>query len=803
MTVRRVQIENHPFPGVETGESQEWMRRGQWPAFWVMPTGRRETPLVVLYRLNFQVATPSVVRFHVSADERYVLWLDGDRVGRGPETGDPGRWFYDSYEANLAVGRHEFWARVSSLGSFAVFPQMSISHGFILAAEDGFGPLLNTGVADWSCARAGAWTFQPNAAGAAWSCEVITGGSCRPEDANRMGLAWEPVARELRGRSREESSYEWAGDHPLAPSGLPAPFHRDWTWGRVVHAEWQAGGRPERHSVAGGSDSRAGDPEPAFRAPTGVLDSSTAGGARARLWQACVDGTETLTVPANRTERVVLDLGSYVCGYPEFRVEGGAGSAVLLSLHEALFLPDGEGQARKANRDRVDGMVFRGAPDTFLPPGGPVTFETLGWRCGRYAEVVVRTGAEALTIRGMRLEETRYPLETESRFECNHPGPAAFIPVAVRCVQMCAHETHMDCPFYEQQMWVGDMRVQVLTSYCMTRDDRLARKCIRMAASSRRSGEATLCRWPVRQRMVIPSFSLWFVSMVYDYALWRGDLEFVRRLMPEVRATVEVLLQRPHASGLYLVPPGWNYVDWCAWPFGSPGIDVSRPTAVNNWQLVLVLRQLRDLETWLEEPELSARWGRVAGTLAERLDALCWDAGVGLYRDLPDEPRYSEHAQALAVLSGFMPEQRRSSIRSNLGHREDRVRASLYFQFYLFEMYRELGMADELWTALQPYFDMPACGYRTTPEVLVHPRSDCHAWSAHPYYHFFTTVLGIRPTAPGFGSCRVDPMPGPLEWARGALVHPRGTIEVDVRGSERRIHVPDGVRISTDLEEGR
>ena len=29
-------------------------------------------------------------------------------------------------------------------------------------------------------------------------------------------------------------------------------------------------------------------------------------------------------------------------------------------------------------------------------------------------------------------------------------------------------------------------------------------------------------------------------------------------------------------------------------------------------------------------------------------------------------------------------------------------------------------------------------------------RSDCHAWGAHPVFHFYATVLGIRPAAPGF-----------------------------------------------------
>ncbi len=800
MKAQRTHIAGHPFPPVDTGEPTEWMRRGQWPAFWIMPGERRETPFVVLYRHAFELPQTTTFRFHVSADERYSLWLDGKRIGRGPETSDYGAWCYDSYETELPAGRHEFVARVFSLGSFAIFPQVSIAHGFLLATEGDLSVTLNTGMADWVCAYAEAWSFHPNSAGATWACEEVRGGAGRPEDLETMRLAWVRATKGLRGRSRADASHEWVGDHPLCPSLLPPQFHRSWTFGRVVHAESRASAGTEiagADAVAALRETcpgwRVGDVRPGDSTRTTPLDSTTANTEVGHAWQCCIDGAGTLTVPAHVWQRVVLDLGNYVCGYPEIRIEGGSGSVLHFGIHEALYRQDAEGNNCKESRDRVDGMVFLGAPDTFLPSGAVTTFETLWWRSGRYIELAIQTGAEPLTILEMVLQETRYPLETASRFECRHPGPAAFTPVAVRCMQMCAHETHMDCPYYEQQMWVGDMRVQVLTSYCMTTDDRLARKCIQMAAMSRRPGEATLCRWPVRQRMVIPSFSLWFISMVYDYALWRGNLNFVRGVMPDARATMDVMLQRQHPSGLYLVPQGWNYVDWCRWEFGSPSIDITRPTAVNNWQLVLVLRQLRELEAWLGEPELSTRWGRLAGALARRLDALCWDAGVGLYRDLLDEPQFSEHAQALAVLSGYMPEARRQSVRENIGRRDDRARASLYFQFYLFDMYRELGMAEELWAGLEPYFDMPANGHRTTPETFGNSRSDCHAWSAHPYYHFFTSILGIRPTAPGFAACRVDPMTGPLEWARGALAHPCGKVEVDVRGGVRKVAVPPGV----------
>lgn len=42
----------------------------------------------------------------VSADERFVLFLDGELVARGPNRGWTENWQYQTYELRLPVGRH-------------------------------------------------------------------------------------------------------------------------------------------------------------------------------------------------------------------------------------------------------------------------------------------------------------------------------------------------------------------------------------------------------------------------------------------------------------------------------------------------------------------------------------------------------------------------------------------------------------------------------------------------------------------------------------------------------------------------
>ncbi len=42
-------------------------------------------------------------------------------------------------------------------------------------------------------------------------------------------------------------------------------------------------------------------------------------------------------------------------------------------------------------------------------------------------------------------------------------------------------------------------------------------------------------------------------------------------------------------------------------------------------------------------------------------------------------------------------------------------------------------------------------------------------------------ITGIRPASPGFATVTIRPQHGPLKWAKGTMVRPKGFIAVDVK----------------------
>jgi hypothetical protein len=359
----------------------------------------------------------------------------------------------------------------------------------------------------------------------------------------------------------------------------------------------------------------------------------------------------------------------------------------------------------------------------------------------------------------------------------------------------------MDCPYYEQLQYVGDTRLEALVTYATTRDDRLPRKAIVMFDLSREASGLTRSRYPDFARQIIPTFSLLWVAMVHDWAMYRTGGAFLRERMRGVRGVIDFFVNAIDQDGLLVAPKGWNFVDWVTaegWELGTPpAAEAGGRSGIYQFLLAYVMRLAAQLETMVGEPELSARAARIAKLLCEAGHAAFWDDQRKLYADDPGKRFTSEHAQCFSLLAGAVPAQHVEHVHHAL-RSVPLARATIYFTHYLFEAMRLLGDIDTVFERLGLWFALRSQGLYTTPETPEPTRSDCHAWGAHPIYHYGATILGIRPSAPGFAEVTIEPRLGPLMWARGTVPHPNGEIYAEMRrvGTDLQgaVRVPEGVR---------
>jgi len=771
----RILINQEPF-----GDPSQifFGERSYWPASWIdLPGSRPEEPSACLFKLAFVAPEAAVLRLHVSADNRYRLFLDGKQLGRGPERGDPMHWRYESYEVTLAAGQHTLVALTWWLAQHTPYAQMAVRPGFILASEGNWNDRLATGRAAWQAKLVEGLTF--TGPGLAWGTgsRLEVDGALFPWDFEHgLGEGWQPALAVAPGRMAATTN-ETPPDWRLTPATLPPMKEEVLRAGRV------------RYLVEG-----------EFAYPVNSARHLTS---EANQAQSSLSGGSPLEVPPHTTATALIDLDNYYCAYPRLTVSGGKGATLAINWAEALYKYEPEpvlDRPHKGNRDEIEGKYFQGVGSLYKPDGGAHrVFEPLWWESGRYVEVVVKTANEPLLIEDFSLVATGYPLSFEGAFAASDKRLEEVLPLAVRVLQSCTHETYLDCPYYEQLMYVGDTRLQVLATYAFTQDDRLPRKAVKTFDESRQLSGFTQSRFPSKMMQIIPGFSLWWTQMVWDYWQWRDDAEFVRDRLPGVRAVLEGFRALLQADGLMGPPPSWCFVDWViGWrPWGTPQTAEQEPSALFNLHFALSLVKQAEIEDWAGEPELALRNRKLARQLVDKVLERFWNEPRGLIADDLAQTSFSEHAQCLALLAGLLPEPYRTRVAEGLLTATDLHRTTIYFTHYLFETYGLLGRTDKLIDRMQLWFDLPALGFKTTLEEPEPSRSDCHAWGAHPVYHYFATLLGIRPASPGFSTVRIAPKPGPLTTLSGKLPHPQGFIEVDWESQDEgwmaEVTLPDGV----------
>ncbi len=95
--------------------------RREWKAAWVThPTAPLREPVVLHFRRTLALATvPVSYPVRVSADNRFVLFVNGIRVGDGPARGDLTHWRYERFDLAplLRPGQNVVAATVGILAS--------------------------------------------------------------------------------------------------------------------------------------------------------------------------------------------------------------------------------------------------------------------------------------------------------------------------------------------------------------------------------------------------------------------------------------------------------------------------------------------------------------------------------------------------------------------------------------------------------------------------------------------------------------------------------------------------------------
>jgi hypothetical protein len=716
---------------------------GFWKARWIShPEGPpREFGLFFFRKTVTLAAAPAHFVIHASGDNRYELFVNAARVLAGPARGDLMHWRYETLDIapQLRAGKNVLAAVVWNYAEFAPMAQMMNETALIVQGDGPDEDVVNTD-SSWKTLKDHSLKpipFNPQNMNA-----FFAAGPGERVDASRYPWGWEKpeyddagwvdaaVVAHAVARGAKDSAARWF----LVPRNIPLMEEKPERLARLVRSQ--------------GVEAR-GDFE---------------------------QGGSPITIPQNSRATLLFDQAHLTTAYPELRVSGGQGAEITLTYAEALFK-----NGQKGNRNDTEGREIRGYYDQFLPDGGEHrVFRSLWWRTYRYLQVDVTTQSDSLVIEDLQGAYTAYPFEMRAQFSSDDPELEKMWEVGWRTSRLCAHETYMDCPYYEQLQYGGDTRIQALISLYMTGDDRLVKNVIETLDESRTPEGLTQSRYPSWQPQYIPEYSLSWIEIMRDLWWYRGDADFLRGYLPGMRNVLLWFENRLAPSGLLGRMDWWNFVDYTrAWRAGIPPLEENGQSSVLSLQYESALRAAADMEAAFGSAQQAQQDRTLAAKIGAAVYKTCWDPARRLLADTSARKNFSQHANILGVLEDAIPSADQGAVMKTVLSDSSLTPATYYFRFYLFRAMNKTGLGDQYLSQLGPWRGMLALGLSTWAEMPEPTRSDCHAWSAHPNFDLLATVAGIESAAAGFREVAIRPQLGSLQHLKASLPHPQGDIKVE------------------------
>ena len=757
-----------------------------------------------LYRRTVPLAeVPAAAPARITADSRYVLWVNGHEVGRGPARSQPLRMRYDEYDLApyLVAGANTVAVLVTYYGTATPFWQPAPGGGGLgrdaaLVFDADLGGTALVSDESWRTVRSTAWRLATPLPG-------LPGVPVEVLDARELPAAWRDPGFDDSG---------WAAATVLT-AGHIGGFARSrpptYPYGRLLPRV----GSPltgERIAVETVTDAgRRPKPgwahdNPVARVLT-VLDGAAGEPAPGRF-------PVTAEVGPDAVHHISVDIGRIVAGFVELDVDAPAGVTVELYFRERPF------RGAVTHSDPITGARF-------VSRGGADTFAATELNGLRYAHLVVHADEPAtVTVSGFRVREHLYPRAGRAYFRSSEPALNALYRAGVRTVQLNSFDAYTDCPTREQRAWVGDGVVHQLVDLTTNDDWGLARNFVELGDSPRPDGilpMSVVGDIEAGGGLTIPDWSLSWVHGVHNLYRYEGDLAGVRRHLPTVARILRWYDAYVDDRGTIADVPEWNLVDWSA-------LFLSGRSAILTALWARGLVELSELADAVGDAGTAA-WARERHAAAAEGFEDFWDAERGLYVDHAVDgarrPAASQLANATAVVSGLAPRERWASImdtvtdpdrvvvRSWIGGADggydatkmaaqisgqvtvdwdterETVSAEPFGSYLVHDAVARAGRAEKLVDLVRRWDVFLTDGYDTFGECWGWG-TPVHGWSATPSRDLVAYVLGVTPDLPGFARARVAPRLGSLREAAGAVPTPHGPVEVRVSGAEAHIDSP-------------
>ena len=750
------------------------LTKKQWPASWIKVSGAEDHAYgVYVFRKPFKLnSKPVQFPVYVSADNRYKLFVNEKLVSMGPSKSDLLNWKYELVDLSryLVAGDNVITAQVWNEAQYRPEFQQSFMTGFILQGASEQNQVVNTDTT-WKGQKIIGYKPIPISSFG----EGIGGGVSLPGwyiagpgefiDMNEYPIGWKQVsfqdqdwafAETLgRGTPKNTVGLDQSDSWRLLPSSLPQM--------QYLYQRFDT-----------------------IRRSNGILFPDGYPKVNAEV-----------KIPKNSSVSFLIDQLVMSNSFPTIIFSGGKDAKISVTYAESLY-----GAGIKGNRNDVENKHIMGRVDRIISNGlAHQEFTSMAYRTFRYIQVEIVTQGQEMSIDDIFHHQTGYPFELKARFNTANSEIDKILEIGWRTASLCANETYMDCPFWEQMQYIGDTRIQAVISLYNSGDDRLVKNAIELIDNSRQTDGLTLSRYPTINRQVIPTFSLAYIGMLHDYMFNGSDMKFLKGKISGGREVLSYFDRFSAPDGSIVDLPNWPFSDWVPqWQRGVAPVGKDGASALLDMQLLIAYQNAAELEANLGMEAFAEIYRKRSIVLTQLIQRKYWDESRQLFSDTGDKDKFSQHTNALAILAGLIKGEAATKLAKRILSDKRLAQGSIYFKYYIHAALIKAGLGNGYLDWLDSWRENIALGLTTWGEDsnVENTRSDCHGWGASPNIEFYRTVLGIKSAGIGFSKVIIAPHLGKLKVVSGEIPHPKGKIKVDYKLINKRLEVginlPSGIK---------
>jgi hypothetical protein len=728
---------------------------------WIPPAGRQDyQDLHAAFRGSFSLPVEALVEFQLSGASWYRIWIDGERLGEGPDRYAPEFPVYQQRFRTLSAGKHLIAVHLHSEGVDTRMLQ-GIAPFLMCRVLEGGNPVA----VDWKCRELGGY------------------------------------ARQLRRVSAQFGWLEWA-DTRQQPEAWMQPGFDDHAWERPLQAARDLGAfRPSLIAEVGNHEVPF---ETLVEGPLAKYYGYELDNPSARFF---LRDQQCESLPAQGVWRR-YDLGKVRLVYPRFTLDLPEGATVEFAFSESL------------RHGRVMPWINLSVSDSynmmhFKARGGLQEFHPLTPRAGRFVEMHIIAPPDRISVIEEQFLERAYHAGPEGAFSCPDPLLNRIWQLGVETYRSCAEDALVDNPTRERGQWMGDVGIVGLQIGAAAFSDLgIIKSGLRHFAQCAREDGMVAGLAPGNLGYLSTFAALWTNANLY-YWKATGDRSTLEELYPHAERNIDAFEKHKTPEGIS-GDAGWAFVDWGYVPsegetdMGLNLIYYDALRAMVTWSEALGQEQKGEhyRELAADMAEIIGSW--YAPFLAA--DPIDWQK-IGYHRTvlgmrngfIPEDLWEGAIASIKAHMLDCFPNHDQAPRLSDPGANNPRL-ITPYFAHYTFPLLIENG---EMEFVLEQYRScwgwMLEQGATTCLEVFDTRWSHCHQWAGCPTWQLSRYVLGLHPAFDRKAlSFDLKLVTGGLAEASGKVPLPNGeTVKVSWTKKERQIEytVESPVRLEVMLED--